>query len=210
MCDFYLGFGYELYPLCMFFEALLMGELSDSYGCRRILLPCVLGLAAGSVPMAAGVWHASVALQLTGRGLTGLVAGCQGIVQAVITALSTLENAAEQPEPRARMAVFDPLFVVRLLLIGRTGSLLSFVTMVCYGRRQAGARAARAVVAGCTQVGPILSDVVLRAAVARGRAARHWRLAVTAGPLPAATASVPHAAAAALPDRRSVRCANLE
>nr|WP_063791573.1 hypothetical protein [Burkholderia ambifaria] len=194
----------------MFFAALLMGELSDRYDHLRIVLPCVLGLAAGSVPMAPGVRHVSVALQLTGRGLTGLMVGCLDIAQVAITALSTPENAAEQPEPRARMAVLGPLFVMRLLLIGRAGFLLSFVMMVVL-RAQAGRSArGRAVVAGCAQVGPILSDVVLRAAVARSRAARHWRLAVMAGPLPAATASVPHAAATALPGRRSVRCANLE
>lgn len=78
-------------------------------------------------------------------------------------------------------------------------------------RAQAGRGArGRAVVDGCAQVGPILSDVVLRAAVARSRAARHWRLAVTAGPPRAATSRGAAAAAPALPDRRSVRCANLE
>ncbi|VWB79102.1 major facilitator superfamily protein [Burkholderia pseudomultivorans] len=45
----------------------------------------------------------------------------------------------------------------------------------------------RAVVAPtpAAQLGPILSEVVLRAAVAPRRADRHWRLAVDASPFPA-------------------------
>ncbi len=43
--NFYLGLGYGVYPFFMFFGSSLMGELSDGYGRRRILLLCIFGLA---------------------------------------------------------------------------------------------------------------------------------------------------------------------
>lgn len=92
--NFYLGLGYGIYPFCMFFGSSLMGELSDGYGRRKILLLCVSGLAVSYFLMALGVLWPSVWLLLIGRGLSGLMAGCQGIAQAAITDLSTRENKA--------------------------------------------------------------------------------------------------------------------
>ncbi|RQS71623.1 MFS transporter [Burkholderia sp. Bp8963] len=92
--NFYLGLGYGIYPFFMFFGSSLMGELSDAYGRRRILLLCVFGLALGYLLMALGALLPSIALLLVGRGLSGLMAGCQGIAQAAIADLSTPENKA--------------------------------------------------------------------------------------------------------------------
>jgi MFS transporter, DHA1 family, tetracycline resistance protein len=92
--NFYLGLGYGIYPLCMFFGSSLMGELSDAFGRRKIMLLCVLGLAVSYGFMACGAWWQSVALLLLGRGLSGLMAGCQGIAQAAIADLSTPQNKA--------------------------------------------------------------------------------------------------------------------
>lgn len=92
--NFYLGLGYGIYPFCMFFGSSLMGELSDGYGRRKIMLLCVLGLAAGYFLMACGALWPSVGLLLLGRALTGLTAGCQGIAQAAIADLSTPANKA--------------------------------------------------------------------------------------------------------------------
>jgi DHA1 family tetracycline resistance protein-like MFS transporter len=92
--NFYLGLGYGVYPLCMFFGSSLMGELSDGYGRRRIMLLCVFGLSVSYFLMAFGALWPSVWLLLLGRGLSGLMAGCQGIAQAAIADLSTAENKA--------------------------------------------------------------------------------------------------------------------
>ncbi|ASL46978.1 Tetracycline resistance protein, class C [Burkholderia sp. AD24] len=92
--NFYLGLGYGIYPFFMFFGSSLMGNLSDGHGRRKILLLCIAGLSASYFLMALGVFQASVWLLLFGRGLSGLMAGCQGIAQAAITDMSTLDNKA--------------------------------------------------------------------------------------------------------------------
>lgn len=92
--NFYLGLAYAIYPFCMFFVSSLMGELSDAYGRRKILLLCVLGLSASYFMMAWGVLSGSLWMLLLGRGLSGLMAGCQGIAQAAITDISTPKNKA--------------------------------------------------------------------------------------------------------------------
>jgi MFS transporter, DHA1 family, tetracycline resistance protein len=92
--NFYLGLGYAIYPFFMFFGSSLMGELSDAFGRRKIMLLCLLGLAASYFMMAIGALASMLWLLLAGRGLSGLMAGCQGIAQAAITDISTAENKA--------------------------------------------------------------------------------------------------------------------
>jgi MFS transporter, DHA1 family, tetracycline resistance protein len=92
--NFYLGLGYGIYPFFMFFGSSLMGELSDGYGRRKILILCVSGLAFSYCLMALGALWPGVWILLIGRGLSGLMAGCQGIAQAAITDMSTPENKA--------------------------------------------------------------------------------------------------------------------
>jgi MFS transporter, DHA1 family, tetracycline resistance protein len=86
--NFCLGLGYGVYPFFMFFGSSLMGALSDGFGRRRILLLCVFGLSASYFMMALGAILPSLWLLLAGRGLSGLMAGCQGIAQAAIVDVS--------------------------------------------------------------------------------------------------------------------------
>jgi MFS transporter, DHA1 family, tetracycline resistance protein len=108
--NFLLGLGYAIYPFSMFFGSSLMGELSDAFGRRKILLLCVLGLSASYVLMALGVFSTSIGLLLFGRGLSGLMAGCQGIAQAAITDVSTPDNKAHN------MSIMSVAFSVGIVI----------------------------------------------------------------------------------------------
>src|SRR3990167_9036469 len=91
---FYLGIGYLLYPLCMFFGASFMGDLSDQWGRKKVLLLCMLGITVSFGLMAVGVEWSSLSLLFLGRALSGLMAGSQPIAQASIADLSTLQTKA--------------------------------------------------------------------------------------------------------------------
>lgn len=92
---FYLGLGFMLYPLCMFFGTSFMGDLSDSYGRKKVLIMCMSGICISFLLMAFGVQFSSLFLLLLGRALSGLMAGSQPIAQAAIADLSTFENKAK-------------------------------------------------------------------------------------------------------------------
>lgn len=91
---FYLGLSYMLYPLCMFFGTSFMGDLSDVWGRKKVLLLCMLGITISFLLMGMGVFFNSLILLLFGRALSGLMAGSQPIAQASIADLSTPETKA--------------------------------------------------------------------------------------------------------------------
>jgi MFS transporter, DHA1 family, tetracycline resistance protein len=126
--SFYLGLGYGIYPFCMFFGSSLMGELSDAFGRRRIMLLCVLGLAVSYLLMAAGASWSSLAMLLLGRGLSGLMAGCQGIAQAAIADQSTAQNKAHN------MSLMSLAFSAGVIVGPVLGGITSDRTLApCFG-----------------------------------------------------------------------------
>ncbi|ALK34687.1 MFS transporter [Burkholderia plantarii] len=117
--NFVLGLGYGIYPFCMLFGSSLLGELSDRHGRRKVMLACVRGLALAYLLMALGAWLPSLALLLAGRGLSGLMAGCQGIAQAAIGDLAT-------PRTKARdMSVMSMAFSAGVIVGPVLGGIAS-------------------------------------------------------------------------------------
>lgn len=92
---FYLGLGFMLYPLCMFFGAAFMADLSDNYGRKRILMVCMGGIALSFLAMAIAIEINSILLLMLGRAVSGIMAGSQPIAQAAIADLSTAETKAK-------------------------------------------------------------------------------------------------------------------
>ena len=84
----------SIFPLFMFFGAPLLGDLSDKFGRKKILLFCLLGTAIGYLLLAISIWYNSFLGFLVGRLICGLMAGSQSIAQAAIADMSTNENKA--------------------------------------------------------------------------------------------------------------------
>ena len=92
---FYLGIGFMLYPLCMFFGSSFMSDLSDNYGRKKILSICMVGIAISFTLMGLGVVYSSLVLLFIGRALSGFMAGSQPVAQASIGDISTEETKAK-------------------------------------------------------------------------------------------------------------------
>jgi len=95
MRHFYLGLGFLLYPLCMFFGTSFMADLSDNYGRKTILTLCMIGIALSFALMGLGVVDSSLWLLFIGRALSGLMAGSQPVAQAAVGDISTQNNKAK-------------------------------------------------------------------------------------------------------------------
>ena len=95
LVNFYLGLGFLLFPLCMFFGASILGDLSDMWGRKKVMMICMGGICLSFLLMALGVVFTSLFLLMLGRGLSGLMAGAQPIAQAAICDVSTQKTKAK-------------------------------------------------------------------------------------------------------------------
>lgn len=87
--DFYLGLSYLLYPLFMFFGASLLGDFSDNYGRKKVLIFALGGILVSFLLMSLGIAMHAIWVFLVGRALSGLMAGSQPLCMAAIADLST-------------------------------------------------------------------------------------------------------------------------
>ena len=107
---FYLGLGYLLYPLTMFFGAPLISDFSDRFGRRPLLLIATSGLGLSFFLLGFGVTTDSLVILLIGRALSGLFAGSQPTAQAAIADLSA-------PEERKRnMSIMSFVISIGIIL----------------------------------------------------------------------------------------------
>lgn len=87
--DFYLGLSYLLYPLGMFFGASFLGDLSDLWGRKKVILLSVGGIFIGFLLMSLGISIREVYVFLLGRLISGLMAGSLPLAQAAVADIST-------------------------------------------------------------------------------------------------------------------------
>ncbi len=87
-----LALSFALFPLGMFFGAVILGDISDRWGRRKTLMFCMAGLTLAFSAMALAVALHSIALLLTGRLVSGLLGSSMAIGQAAIIDRSTPET----------------------------------------------------------------------------------------------------------------------
>ncbi len=92
---FYLSISFLLYPLFMFFGASFMGDLSDIFGRKRVLLICMLGLFCGFLMLGLGITLSSLWLIFLARAFSGFMSASMPIAMASIADLSTKENKTQ-------------------------------------------------------------------------------------------------------------------
>ncbi len=90
----YLGIAFMLHPFFMFFGSSFMGDLSDKWGRKKVILICMFGLAISFICMGIGVLILSLTLLFIGRGLSGLMSASMPVVLATIADLSSEGNKA--------------------------------------------------------------------------------------------------------------------
>ncbi|MEK2601739.1 MFS transporter [Burkholderia arboris] len=88
------GIVLALYPLAMFAASPLLGDMSDRYGRKRVLLLCLGGNALGMLGTAAGVYAGSLWWVLIGRAICGLTAASLPVAQAAVIDISAPDRKA--------------------------------------------------------------------------------------------------------------------
>jgi MFS transporter, DHA1 family, tetracycline resistance protein len=96
MRSFIYEFSIAIYCIFMFLFSPILGELSDKYGRKKILLLSMVGLAAGFLISMAGTAMNSLFVILLGRVISGGTAGSLSIAQAAMIDISTDSQKASR------------------------------------------------------------------------------------------------------------------
>ena len=92
---FWQGLTLAAYPLFQFIFAPILGEISDHYGRKKILILCLIGTLLGNILTAAAILNHSFILFIIGRIIDGITAGNISIAMASIADVSEDKDKAK-------------------------------------------------------------------------------------------------------------------
>lgn len=90
-----LGLLLALMPITQFFCAPILGMLSDQYGRKKILIPCLLAGLAGYLIAVQAIISGSLILLLASRVAVGVAGATVAVIQAALADISTQEEKAK-------------------------------------------------------------------------------------------------------------------
>lgn len=90
-----LGWLVAAYPISQFLAAPILGQLSDKYGRKPVLIGSIIGTAAGYVLFAIGIATKNIPLLFASRILDGVTGGNISVAQAAVADISTAKNRAK-------------------------------------------------------------------------------------------------------------------
>ncbi len=90
-----LGFLIAVYPIGQFFSTPILGQLSDKYGRKKILILSIIGTSLSYFIFALGIITKNIPLLFISRFFDGLTGGNISVAQAMIGDVSTKETRAK-------------------------------------------------------------------------------------------------------------------
>ena len=116
---FWQGFTLAVYPLFQFLFAPILGELSDHYGRKRILILCLIGTLIGNLLTAVAILNHNFELFIIGRIIDGITAGNISI------AMASIADVSEDKDKAKNFGMIGAAFGIGFIVGPAIGGILS-------------------------------------------------------------------------------------
>jgi len=90
-----LGFLTAIFPIAQFFATPILGQLSDTFGRRKLLAISIIGTSLSYVVFAFGIITKNLPLLFISRGFDGITGGNIAVAQAAVADITKPENRAK-------------------------------------------------------------------------------------------------------------------